>query len=278
MQQQDLIAELLLICQEASNQIMQIYQQDDLGVQAKQDKSPVTEADMAAHAVIAKGLSQLTPDIPQLSEEDVSPHDTERLSWNRFWCIDPLDGTKEFINRNGEFTINIALIENNRPTLGIIYVPVSGTAYWGGNQIGAWKKALNATPAQIRSRPLKEELVVTGSRRHGQTDHHDFLKPIESRFQHITNLGMGSSLKMCLIAEGLADFYPRLFPTCEWDTAAAQAIVEAAGGKLVDAHFLAPLRYNERETLINPYFFVCGDPQFPLEEIRLRKGKNSIQA
>ncbi|WP_299182103.1 3'(2'),5'-bisphosphate nucleotidase CysQ [uncultured Neptuniibacter sp.] len=269
MDQKQLIEALLPICQRASDAILEVYQRDDLSVETKQDSSPVTAADLAAHQIILQGLTDLTPDIPQLSEESVIPN-SERLSWNRFWCIDPLDGTKEFIQRNGEFTINIALIENNRPILGIIFIPVSGTAYWGGIDTGAWKKLPEHPPAQIRSRPLSEELVIASSRRHGQDKNARLLKPIQHQFRHIKNKGMGSSLKMCLIAEGVADFYPRLFPTSEWDTAAAQAIVEAAGGRLVDARSLAPLTYNQRQSLENPSFYVCGDPQFPLEEIQLR--------
>ena len=269
MDQQRLIAPLIQICERASKAILEIYQGEHFSVETKQDNSPVTQADIAAHEIIKKGLQDLTPDIPQLSEEEGISYQ-QRKNWSRFWCIDPLDGTKEFIHRNGEFTINIALIEDNKPVLGIIYIPVSDIVYWGGSQINAWKKQPNHPPAQIRSKPMGPELIVAASRRHGQDEHHNLLKPIEHRFQHVTNKGMGSSLKMCLIAEGLADFYPRLFPTSEWDTAAAQAIVEAAGGKLVNASDLHPLRYNERESLINPFFFVCGDPQFPLEEIRVK--------
>lgn len=148
-------------------------------------------------------------------------------------------------------------------------MPLTGTAYWGSLELGAWKQKTGEPAAQIRSRPLGDELVVAASRRHGQEANANLLKPIQDRFRLVENLGIGSSLKMCLIAEGRADFYPRLFPTSEWDTAAAQAIVEAAGGRLVNARNLQPLTYNARESLENPYFFACGDPQFPLEELRL---------
>jgi 3'(2'), 5'-bisphosphate nucleotidase len=264
-----LIQSLLLTCEQASKAIMRVYESDDFSIRTKQDDSPVTEADIAAHEIIQQSLNTLTPSIPQLSEEDTSISFEQRQQWGQFWCIDPLDGTKEFIHRNDEFTINIALIENHKPILGIIYVPVTKTAYWGSTEIGAWKKTEGNSAAHIRSRPLGQELIIAASRRHGQEANENLLKPIQHHFKHVKNKGIGSSLKMCLIAEGVADFYPRLFPTSEWDTAAAQAIVEAAGGRLVNAKNLQPLAYNQRESLENPYFYVCGDPQFPLEEIAL---------
>lgn len=269
--QKTLIAGLLNICEQASSAILDVYQSADVKVQEKSDNSPVTQADLAAHEIIKNALLELTPNIPQLSEEDSNITFNQRQDWSKFWCIDPLDGTKEFINRNDEFTINIALIENHQPVLGIVYVPVTDTAYWGGTKIGAWKKTKGMNPVHIRSRPLGKKLVVTASRRHGQDKNDKVLKPILHHFRQISSKGIGSSLKMCLIAEGLADFYPRLFPTSEWDTAAGQAVVEAAGGRLVNAANLEPLTYNEKESLENPFFYVCGDPQFPLEEIARRR-------
>lgn len=263
----NLAGALLAICEQAAAAIMEVYNAQTFSVENKADNTPVTAADLAAHAIISKGLYELTPEIPQLSEEDTSISFEQRQQWSRFWCIDPLDGTKEFIQRNDEFTINIALVENHQPVLGIIYIPVTGTAYWGSPQIGAWKQRRGHKPVHIRSRPLGEKLIVAASRRHGLDENENLLKPIADRFTQIRSKGIGSSLKMCLIAEGVADFYPRLFPTSEWDTAAAQAIVEAAGGRLVNAVTLDPLDYNHKASLENPHFFVCGDPQFPLEEI-----------
>lgn len=268
---QQLIDQLLTICKRASDAIMQVYQLSDFNIQSKQDQSPVTAADLAAHEIIRQGLQELTPDIPQLSEEDCELSAEQRRQWPLFWCIDPLDGTKEFIQRNDEFTINIALIQDHQPVLGIIYVPVTQIAYWGSEQLGAWKQKGDEAPARIRSRPLGQELVVAASRRHGIAENANLLKPIEHQFRQVNSYGIGSSLKMCLIAEGVADFYPRLFPTSEWDTAAAQAILEAAGGRLVNASNLRPLSYNHRDSLENPFFYACGDPQFPLEEIRFRE-------
>lgn len=267
MNQHNLASALLTICQQASAEILKVYQRDDFSIAAKEDQSPVTAADLAAHHVIQTGLSDLTPEIPQLSEEDADLTYQQRKDWQQFWCIDPLDGTKEFINRNDEFTINIALIENNRPVFGIIYVPVGGVAYWGGNEIGAWKQEDGRAPAQIRSRPLGKDLIVASSRRHGQEANENLIHPISDQFSQIIYKNMGSSLKMCLIAEGVVDFYPRLYPTSEWDTAAAQAILEASGGRLVNADTLEDLSYNLRESLENPFFFAYGDPQFPLEVI-----------
>ncbi len=261
------IPDLRRICQEAGEAIMEVYQRDDFDVQAKGDDSPVTAADLAAHRVIEKGLNQLNPTIPQLSEEADDISFATRSHWELFWCIDPLDGTKEFIRRNDEFTVNIALIQDGTPILGIIHLPPTRETYWGGSRIGAWKQEADGSVHSIQSRPLGNTLVVTASRRHGQEQNDKLLDKLAGDFDQVENLASGSSLKMCLIAEGKADLYPRLFPTSEWDTAAAQAIVEAAGGKLVNADTLEPLRYNQREDLTNPFFYVVGDPNFPLHAL-----------
>lgn len=262
------LPQLQRICRDAGAAIMQVYEGDDFDVQAKGDDSPVTAADLAAHAIIEQGLRALTPEIPRLSEEAADIDFASRRHWSRFWCIDPLDGTKEFIRRNDEFTVNIALIEDGRPVFGIIYLPTRRTLYWGGTDCGAWKQEDNTEPQAIQSRPLGDKLIVTASRRHGQDTTSALLAGLEDRFREVRSLASGSSLKMCLIAEGKADFYPRLFPTSEWDTAAAQAIVEAAGGALVDADSLQPLTYNQRESLINPFFYVVGDTDFPLQTLK----------
>lgn len=263
---QQLFDGLLPICEEAGKAIMQLYQNEEIDIKTKGDSSPVTAADMAAHNIIQQGLHNLTPDIEQLSEED--PDKADRLKWERLWCIDPLDGTKAFINHTDEFTINIALIEENRPVLGFIYAPVSQIAYWGCMGKGAWKKLPNESPARIFSRPLPKDIVVAASHRHDPVAHDDLLKPVLDNFGQVDRKIMGSALKMCLIAEGIVDFYPRLKPTSEWDTAAGQAIIEASGGYLVNAYSLEPLSYNCRDTLENPAFFAYGDPQFPLEELQ----------
>lgn len=241
------------IAESAGRAILEVYQ-EDFEVSEKEDKSPLTAADMASHNVIVAALSTLTPELPVLSEESAAiPYDTRR-QWEKYWLIDPLDGTKEFIKRNGEFTVNIALIENGRPMMGVVHVPVTGVTYYGDKENGAFKKddegCHRIQVTQTHAFPLR----VAGSRSHAG----DSLK----RFLH--NLGsheivsMGSSLKLCLVAEGKADIYPRLGPTSEWDTAAAQAIVEAAGGVVTDVA-LQPLSYNTKESLLNPHFLVFGD-------------------
>ena len=266
MNQLTLLPDLLDIATRAGEAIMQVYRGEKLKVQHKSDASPVTAADLAAQRIIQQQLASLTPQLPQLSEEATAPSYAERSRWQQYWLIDPLDGTKEFIRRNGEFTVNIALIDAGKPVLGVIYLPVTGTSYYGGTQIGAWKKlpALSAEP--IRCQKKSSTLRILTSRRHGTDENNALLQALAGEFGAIQSQSYGSSLKMCLIAEGKADFYPRLYPTCEWDTAAAQAIVEAAGGKIVNVD-LIPLTYNQRQSLINPFFYVIGDPNFPLQQL-----------
>ncbi|WP_051560032.1 3'(2'),5'-bisphosphate nucleotidase CysQ [Marinobacterium jannaschii] len=258
---------LQAICDEAGRAIMQVYRREDVGIRQKDDNSPLTEADLAANRIIEQGLGLLTPDIPRLSEESGDEAFHQRRQWQRYWCIDPLDGTKEFINRNDEFTVNIALIDAGRPLFGIIHMPVTGTSYWGGEGMGAWMQQADQAAEPIRCQPLGEKLTLIASRRHGQEKTAALLACLKDEFREIAEVNIGSSLKMCLIAEGKADLYPRLHPTSEWDTAAAQAIVEAAGGQLLDAHSLQPLSYNQRDSLINPWFLVIGDPAFPLDRL-----------
>ena len=248
------INEIITIAKQAGDAILKIYE-TDFSVYEKSDLSPLTEADLAAHNVITNGLLELTPDIPILSEESASiPYDI-RKEWERYWLVDPLDGTKEFVKRNGEFTVNIALIDKQQPILGVIYVPVSKVTYYGSIGSGAFKQQPDSAAESISATPKHRTPVkVAGSRSHAG----------ESLKRYLENLGeheivsMGSSLKSCLIAEGLADIYPRLGPTSEWDTGAAQAIVEAAGGKITDTR-MQPLRYNSKESVLNPDFFVFGD-------------------
>ncbi|MCV6590861.1 MAG: 3'(2'),5'-bisphosphate nucleotidase CysQ [Marinobacterium sp.] len=261
------------IARRAGTAIMQVYDCDDFQVQHKGDNSPLTAADLAAHKIIDEGLARLTPELPRLSEEAADIDFASRKHWHRYWCIDPLDGTKEFINRNGEFTVNIALIDQHRPIFGLIYLPVTGELYWNDvSDTGVarcWKQHDSGAARQIHSRPLAATLTLIASRRHGQEKNAALLGPLAERFSSIETVNRGSSLKMCLIAEGKADLYPRLFPTSEWDTAASQAIIEAAGGWLLDAQTLQPLRYNQRESLENPWFIVVGDRNFPLAELNI---------
>ncbi|MCU7842535.1 MAG: 3'(2'),5'-bisphosphate nucleotidase CysQ [Candidatus Thiodiazotropha sp. (ex Monitilora ramsayi)] len=248
------IEELLQLARDAGNEILKIYN-TEFEVEQKQDNSPLTAADLAAHKLIVSTLSRLTPGIPVLSEESAEiPFDT-RHQWQRYWLIDPLDGTREFVKRNGEFTVNIALIEGHEPTLGVVYAPVLDKLYYGIRGEGAWKQVGRqaAEKIQVVNR-RRQPTVVAGSRSHAG----------DSLVRFLDNLGdhdlvsMGSSLKLCLVAEGKADLYPRLGLTSEWDTAAAQAVVEAAGGRVTTLD-LKPLRYNTKDSLLNPHFFVFGD-------------------
>lgn len=253
------LAILLEIAEKAGEAIMTVYQQgSDVQIENKADDSPVTEADHAAHHVIVDALSQAFPDIPILSEESVAVAVEERLSWDRYWLVDPLDGTKEFIGRSGEFTVNIALMSGAEPVLGCVSVPVTGLAYLGGQGIGAFKVDQGEW-IEISTRPLsRAELVVVGSRRHGAEALDKMLDELADAFDSISNTNIGSSLKFCLIAEGKADIYPRLALTSEWDTAAAQAVLSAAGGSVFGLDF-KPLAYNKPDTLLNPFFIAVGD-------------------
>jgi 3'(2'), 5'-bisphosphate nucleotidase len=225
-------------------------------VEYKADDSPITRADRAAHDILSDGLQRLTPDVPVLSEEAAAGQDYEvRRHWREFWLVDPLDGTREFIQRNGEFTVNVALVRDHRAVLGVVAAPVLQLQYYGGEGLGAFVQHGTAAPRQIHVRqPASELPVIVGSRSHRG----DSLDSVLARIGPHEMQPMGSSLKFCLVAEGRADFYPRLGPTSEWDTAAAQAVVEAAGGGVTTLDG-TPLRYNERTTLLNPHFLAFGD-------------------
>lgn len=242
------------IAADAGRCIVEVYNQE-FTIQHKDDKTPLTEADMAAHDAIESGLNRLTPHIPILSEESAAIAFTERKTWKRYWLVDPLDGTREFIKRNGEFTVNIALIEDGSPVLGVILAPVTGVSYYGCKGSGAYKRTPDTPARSIHTAPWQgRHIRVAGSRSHGSEAFNNFL----SHFEDHELVVMGSSLKSCLVAEGKADIYPRFGRTSEWDTAAAQCIVEEAGGAITDLH-LQPLRYNTKESLLNPHFVVIGD-------------------
>ncbi len=246
------------IAAEAGERIMKIYNRD-FDVEHKDDKSPLTEADLASHRLIVEKLQALTPEIPVLSEESASEVPvSERMAWQRFWLVDPLDGTKEFIKRNGEFTVNIALVEGNRPALGVVHVPATGITYSGALGLGAYREEAGAEPKAIHvAVPRQDPLRVVGSRSHAGPHLAGYLAHLGPHEM----VPQGSSLKLCLVAEGAADCYPRFGPTSEWDTAAAQAVVENAGGRVVDLGD-RPLTCNEGESILNPYFLVYGDADF----------------
>ncbi|MFO1082748.1 MAG: 3'(2'),5'-bisphosphate nucleotidase CysQ [Reyranellaceae bacterium] len=236
---------------EAAREIMRIYA-GDLGVRSKADKSPVTDADQAAEVVIVAGLRKLTPDVPVVAEEEMAAGRVPQIGNGPFWLVDPLDGTKEFISRNGEFTVNIGLIEQGRPTLGIVLAPATETLWRGDAHLGADKSEAGGAFAPIATRPApRDALIACASRSHAVYSDLD----IWFRNNGLTvaeRIQAGSSLKFCLIAEGKADIYPRFGPTNEWDTAAAQGVLEAAGGEVVTTDG-RPLRYGKPK-FSNPHF------------------------
>ena len=251
-----LLPEVRKLVADAGAAILEVYAGAH-GVEYKSDDSPITRADRAAHEVLTAGLRRLTPKIPVLSEESADEHAFEvRRHWRELWLVDPLDGTKEFISRNGEFTVNVALVRDHVPVLGVVAAPVLDTVFYGAQGLGAFvaRQGNPDRPIHVR-RPAAEPLVIVGSRSHRG----DSLDGVLARLGPHELRPMGSSLKFCLVAEGTADFYPRLGPTSEWDTAAAQAVVEAAGGAVTTLDG-QPLRYNERDTLLNPHFLAFGDP------------------
>jgi len=244
---------VLEIARAAGSEILEIYD-SEFEVETKADQSPLTAADQASHRLIVDSLQALTPDIPVWSEESAGIEFSQRKNWDRFWLVDPLDGTKEFIKRNGEFTVNIALIEAHEPVLGVVHVPVKGQDYVGyrGGPSSLIENGGEALPIRV-SEPGNEPLRVVGSRSHRGASLESFLGAIG---EHVM-VPMGSSLKICLVAAGLADVYPRLGPTSEWDTAAAQAVLENAGGQLVDLSG-ERLCYNTSAEVLNPFFVACG--------------------
>ncbi|MEP1447223.1 MAG: 3'(2'),5'-bisphosphate nucleotidase CysQ [Paraglaciecola sp.] len=257
---EELVQNIIDISHQAGDKIMAIYQKD-FGVYEKSDASPLTDADLAAHNCIVEGLNEVS-DLPILSEESADISWQERNSWDTYWLVDPLDGTKEFIKKNGEFTVNIALIENGVPVFGVVYAPVLTQTYVGILGKGAFKiTAGEKTEISPKAWTKGETWKVVGSRSHQSPEIQALLDSLEGETELVA---MGSSLKLCLVAEGAAHLYPRLGPTCEWDTGAAQAVVEAAGGKVTiiedSADALkadaAPLRYNQKESVLNPYFLV----------------------
>lgn len=248
-----LIPPLLAMARDAGAAIMAIYQSGPGHVQHKADDSPLTAADLAAHQVLATRLAPLLPGCHVVSEEDEAslPH---RVADPRFWLIDPLDGTKEFIARNGEFTVNIALIDQGRSVLGVVYAPALDALYWGGAGLGAFRLCQGSTtPLQVAPQPPGAPCRVLASKSHLNAETQAFI----DRLGPVSLVQAGSSLKFCRIAEGAADLYPRLSPTCEWDTAAAQAVLEGAGGKVVDMEN-RPLHYGKPD-ILNPSFIASGE-------------------
>lgn len=246
-----LILQVVAIAQQAGKAIMEIYAAPVAEVMSKADQSPLTEADIASHRIICESLVQLTPQYPVLSEESAEISVAQRMAWKKYWLVDPLDGTKEFIKRNGEFTVNIALIENGTPILGVVYAPVLDVCYYAARGAGAFvqRGTSNAQPIKVKALAAGEAIKVVASRSHSDARTESLLKQLGD----CETISMGSSLKLCLVAEGAAHFYPRLGPTMEWDTAAAHAIVNEAGGTVCNSAN-DELTYNKTD-LHNPEFF-----------------------
>lgn len=251
----DLIEPIVALAVDAGDAILEVYA-TDFDVQSKSDESPLTQADLASNKRIIAGLAELTPDIPIISEEVGLPPFEVRSEWRRYWLIDPLDGTKEFVNRNGEFTVNIALIDNKRPVLGVVHVPVHKKTYVGCEGHGAELRDGDKSPQAIHVADGSSDPVrVVGSRSHRGASLDAYLQELGNHDM----VPMGSSLKFCVVAEGDADIYPRLGLTSEWDTAAAQAVVEQAGGKVLTWDGKS-LLYNDKPDILNPFFIVIGAP------------------
>lgn len=250
----DLLDDVAGIAEAAGRAILEVYD-TDFAVEAKADASPITEADRRANEVIRQGLEALPGSRPILSEEARAVPWEVRRHWQEYWLVDPLDGTKEFIQRNGQFTVNIALVRARRPVLGVVHVPVSGVTYAGIVGAGAWRRDRDGTRRPIRVATLGGGPVrVVGSRSHRGPDLDGYLE----RLGPHEMVPMGSSLKFCVVAEGQADIYPRLGPTSEWDTAAAEAVLTAAGGRVV-ASDGQPMGYNKGPDVLNPWFIASGD-------------------
>jgi 3'(2'), 5'-bisphosphate nucleotidase len=261
---QSLLDPVIAIAEDAGQRIMSIFKQE-YSIEYKEDNTPVTRADFMAHDAILAGLNIITPELPLISEEDPVPGYATRADWEYFWIVDPLDGTREFINHRDGFSVNIALVHRDRPVLGVIHAPVSGTSFYASAGSGAFRRDGQhrlGTRMHCRKKHRSPPMIAVSRTRQGGR-----LAEYLKRIGEYEIFPIGSSLKSCLVAEGIADLYPCLGPTSEWDTAAAQCIVEEAGGHMTDFSN-APLRYNRRESMVNPAFLVYGDPQARWSEYR----------
>lgn len=251
------IEDIKKIAVDAGAEVMAVYG-TEFSVDVKEDKSPLTEADRRANTVIVEALERLYPDIPIISEETKAVDYSERKDWEYFWLVDPLDGTKEFVKRNGEFTVNIALVRSGEPVAGVVFQPVGEHLFWAVESKGAWKSTAGGEAQKLGGGEYfrdKSEVTVVASRSHMTDEVKQFVADLEAEGKTVEFLSAGSSLKICLVAEGAADVYPRLGPTMEWDTGAAHAIALEAGRKVIQHGTDSPLLYN-KENLLNPFFIV----------------------
>jgi 3'(2'), 5'-bisphosphate nucleotidase len=269
-----LMGPVIDLCRRAGEVILPFWR-SGVEVTAKSDDSPVTAADIAAHEVLVAGLKELDPSIHILSEEDADIPLSERSQWQRWWLVDPLDGTKEFISGSEEFTVNVALIENGRVVFGVVSMPTSNRCYFGGAGLGAWRSdaAADIEPIKVRNQlGAGESFTVVASRRHSSPEQEKLLAGLSAAVGELKLTNIGSSLKFCLLAEGAADCYPRLAPTSQWDTAAAQGVLEGAGGVVLN---LAgeTFDYPARESLLNAFFLALpGEAKWRDALIELAKG------
>lgn len=255
-----MLNQIIKTAEEAGQKILEFYE-TDVEVITKEDDSPLTKADLAAHHIIVNALKEIDPDTPVISEESGIPDYKERKTWESFWLVDPLDGTKEFIKKNGEFTVNIALIKGDKPVLGVVYVPAFDTMYYGDDIIGSYKKEGDSKAVKLETETFKnsEPARIVVSRSHGDDTTQKKLEKLGIEVSE--EVPSGSSIKFCLVAEGKADLYPRLGPTMEWDTAAADAVYRYSGK---NGEKYSPLTYN-KETFKNPYFLLGLDEFVELE-------------
>lgn len=277
-----LIDELIKLSILAGDAIMEVYKRNDFHKQIKKDNSPLTEADLISHDCIVHGLNVINKkfnfDYPILSEESKSIAFEDRKKWSYYWLVDPLDGTKEFIKRNGEFTVNIALIENGKPIIGVVYAPVLDVLYWGDTRESISKKICGIKINEDIEKTLNpninilNKVRIIASRSHLNEETKIVIKELQKKYEDCELLSSGSSLKLCKVAEGVADLYPRFAPTMEWDTAAADAVCRAAQCYVLSAENNEPLLYN-KEQLLNPHFYVtsCNDIKIIMETINNEK-------
>lgn len=250
-----MIEQMIELSKLAGNEILKIYEKEDFEKSIKEDNSPLTEADLASNKVICDGLKKLFPNIPILSEEIKQDSFETRKNWTEFFLVDPLDGTKEFIKRNGEFTVNIAYINNGKPELGVVYAPVKEILYYNTDSSSAYREDQNGKLQIPNDKFSPEQYTIVASRSHMSDETKDYLNSLEKEHGEVNIISMGSSFKLCLVAEGSANEYPRLAPTSEWDIGAAHAIVLAAGKDVVDFNSRERVQYN-KENILNPFFLV----------------------
>ena len=259
----ELSKKLITICNDAGTQIMSIYSSGQEVEEIKEDGSPVTLADMASHKVIVDGLSELKQKFPILSEEDTN---SQKKECSLFWLVDPLDGTKEFINKNGEFTVNVALIENGKPILGVVSAPAIGETFYGIPGFGSFKISHGKETRISTSNQDLGRCRITLSKSHQSQDDEDFIEETKNHFKEVEIVPAGSSLKLCRVAENSADIYCRLGPTFQWDIAAGQAVAEGSGAVVKDLRGNS-LSYEFNAEIRNPYFYCAADPEYPWQAI-----------